>query len=176
MCDTCVHIDCDTNAQMFDRETQMCDGHCNTHCDTGLCIAQCRLQTIFAIVVEVTNHQQPNYCGLASLLKARQGDIEEVSGSLSCANLRVWRVLVPFQGKVAPGHRAEIWILKACITLNGHNGNQSKFASGSHFRMIMLRSPATEVASSPTPSAAIQPWISDFDNGRDKNKKPSTWC
>ena len=37
--------------------------------------------------------------------------------------------------------------------------------------MIMLRSPATEVASSPAPSAAIQPWISDFDNGRDKNNK-----
>ena len=95
-------------------EKHMCDGdihcvtYCNTHCDTGLCIAQCKLQTFFAIVVEVTNHQQPNYCGLASLLKARQGDIEEVSGSLSCANLRVWRVLVPFQGKVAPGHRAEI--------------------------------------------------------------------
>ena len=127
MCDKCTHmyIDCDTNAQMCDGDIH-CVTYCNTHCDTGLCIAQCKLQTFFAIVVEVTNHQQPNYCGLASLLKARQGDIEEVSGSLSCANLRVWRVLVPFQGKVAPGHRAEIWILKACITLNGHHGNQSK--------------------------------------------------
>ena len=98
-------------------EKHMCDGdihcvtYCNTHCDTGLCNAQWKLQNFLQLLLKlptITLPVQLNCCGLASLLKASQGDIEEVSGSLSCANLRVWRVLVRFQGKVAPGHRAEI--------------------------------------------------------------------
>ena len=35
--------------------------------------------------------------------------------------------------------------------------------------MIILGAPATEVASTPTASAAIQPWNSDFDNAGDNN-------